>query len=53
VRQSPASQDANMEAEEGTALEAVTRLQPVKIQQTEDFVHAVVNCRLSELALAL
>jgi hypothetical protein len=27
--------DMNMEAEEGTALEAVTRRQPVKIQQTE------------------
>jgi hypothetical protein len=35
VRQSLTSNDMNMEAEEATALEAVTRLQPVKIQQTE------------------
>jgi hypothetical protein len=35
VRQSPANKDENMEAEEATALEAVTRRQPVKTQQTE------------------
>jgi hypothetical protein len=35
VRQSPASKDANTEAEEATALEAVIRRQPVRIQQTE------------------
>jgi hypothetical protein len=35
VRQSPASKDVNTEAEEVTALEAVTRRQSVKIQQTE------------------
>jgi hypothetical protein len=35
VRQSLASKDVNVEAEEGTALEAMTRQQPVKIQQTE------------------
>jgi hypothetical protein len=35
VRQLPSSKDVNMEAEVATALEAVTRLQPVKIQQTE------------------
>jgi hypothetical protein len=34
VRQSPASQDVNTEAEEATALEDVIRQQPVKIQQT-------------------
>jgi hypothetical protein len=34
VRQSLASKDVNMEAEEAVALEAVTRQQPVKIQQT-------------------
>jgi hypothetical protein len=34
VRQSPASKDVNTEAEEGTALEAVARRQPVKIQHT-------------------
>jgi hypothetical protein len=34
VRQSPASKDVNMKAEEATELEAVTRRQPVKIQQT-------------------
>jgi hypothetical protein len=35
VRQSPASKDVKTEAEEATALEAVTRRQPVKIQQAE------------------
>jgi hypothetical protein len=35
VRQSPASKGVNTEAEEAMALEAVTRRQPVKIQQTE------------------
>jgi hypothetical protein len=37
MRQSPASKDMNTEAEEATAmaLKAVTRRQPVKIQQTE------------------
>jgi hypothetical protein len=35
VRQSPASKDVNTEAEETTVLEAVTRPQPLKIQQTE------------------
>jgi hypothetical protein len=35
ARQSPASKDVNMEAEEVAALEAVTRRQPVKMQQTE------------------
>jgi hypothetical protein len=35
VRQLPASKDVNMEAEEVTALEAVTRQKLVKIQQTE------------------
>jgi hypothetical protein len=46
VRQSPAIKDVNMEAEEATALEAVARRQPVKIQQTEVLVRAVVNCRV-------
>jgi hypothetical protein len=35
VRQSPASKDVNRESEEATALEAVTRRQPVKAEQTE------------------
>jgi hypothetical protein len=35
VTQSPASKNVNMEAEEGTDLEDVTRQQPVKIQQAE------------------
>jgi hypothetical protein len=35
VGQSPGIKDVDMEAEEATALEAVTRRQPVKIQQTE------------------
>jgi hypothetical protein len=33
--QSPASKDVNTEAEEAAALKAVTRRQPVKIQQTQ------------------
>jgi hypothetical protein len=35
VRQGPASKEVNTEPEEATALEANTRQQPVKIQQTE------------------
>jgi hypothetical protein len=35
VRQSPASKDVNTQAEESTALEAITRRQLVKTQQTE------------------
>jgi hypothetical protein len=35
VRQSPDSKDVNTEAEEATALEAVTRRQTAKTQQTE------------------
>jgi hypothetical protein len=35
VRQSPASKDVNMEGNETTALEAVTRWQPMKIHQAE------------------
>jgi hypothetical protein len=35
VRQSPASKDVNTKAEEAMALEAVTKRQPVKIQQTK------------------
>jgi hypothetical protein len=31
----PASKDVNTEAEEAISLEAVTRRQPVKIQQTK------------------
>jgi hypothetical protein len=35
VRQSPASEDVNKEAEEAAVLEAITMREPVKIQQTE------------------
>jgi hypothetical protein len=35
VRQSPASKNVNTKIEEAMALEAVTRRQPVMIQQTE------------------
>jgi hypothetical protein len=35
VRQSAVSKDTNTEAEEATALSAVTRQQPVKAQQSE------------------
>jgi hypothetical protein len=34
VRQLPASKVVNTETEEATALEAITRRQPVEIQQT-------------------
>jgi hypothetical protein len=36
VRLPLASKDVNTEADEAPALEAVTRRQPVKIQQTEE-----------------
>jgi hypothetical protein len=35
VRDSPASKEVNTEAEEATALEAVTRRQPVNIHQSQ------------------
>jgi hypothetical protein len=35
VKEAPTSKDVYTEAEEFTALEAVTRRQPVKIHQTE------------------
>jgi hypothetical protein len=35
VGHSPVSKDVNTESEEATALEAVTRRLPIKIQQTE------------------
>jgi hypothetical protein len=35
ARQSLTSKDVNTEAEEATALEAITKRQPLKIQQTE------------------
>jgi hypothetical protein len=38
----------NTEAEEATALEAVTRRQPVKITDGEVLVRAVVNCSVCE-----
>jgi hypothetical protein len=41
VRQSLAIKDVNMEAEEATVLEAVTRRQPVKIQQTEKTLYVL------------
>jgi hypothetical protein len=50
VGQSPASKGVNTENE---ALEAVTRRQPVKIQQTDKTVRAVVNFTVRELAIAL
>jgi hypothetical protein len=38
VRESPVTKDVNIEAEEATALEAITRPQLVKIMQTEVIV---------------
>jgi hypothetical protein len=35
VRKSPASRDVSMEAEEATALKAVTRRQPMNIQKLD------------------
>jgi hypothetical protein len=54
VRQSPASKDVNTDAEEATALGAVTRRRPVKIQQTEKtYARGVMNGRVCELTIAL
>jgi hypothetical protein len=54
VRHSPASKGVNTEAEEATESEAVTRRQPVKIQQTEkNSLSAVLNCNVCELVRAL
>jgi hypothetical protein len=39
VRQSLASKDVNMEAEEAKEWKAVTRWQPVKIKQTEKTIY--------------
>jgi hypothetical protein len=39
VRQSPASNDTNTEDDEATALEAITRRQPVKLQQAEKVLY--------------
>jgi hypothetical protein len=36
VRESPASKNVKMEADEGTALETVTRRQPVKISRQKN-----------------
>jgi hypothetical protein len=41
VRQSPSSKDVNTEAEEDTALEAVTKRQPVKIRQSENISYVL------------
>jgi hypothetical protein len=46
VRHSPASKDVNVEAEGATKLVAVTRPRPVKTEQVEKTVCAVVNCRV-------
>jgi hypothetical protein len=42
-----------MEAEGTTALEVITRQRLMKIQQTEELVRAVVNCRTRESVIAL
>jgi hypothetical protein len=36
VRESPASKDVSTEAEKATVLEALTRRQPLKIQQMKE-----------------
>jgi hypothetical protein len=41
VRQSPASEDVNIKAEETMALEAITRWQLLKIQQTEKTLYVL------------
>jgi hypothetical protein len=45
--------DANPEAEESTALGAVTKQQLVKTQQTEDLLLSIVHCKECELAIML
>jgi hypothetical protein len=52
VRQSQASKNVSMEAEVATKLEAVIR-QQVKTQQTEDLVHAVINCKVCQFVKRL
>jgi hypothetical protein len=51
VGQSPAVKNVNTEAED--IVGSVTRQRLVKTQETEDFVRAVVNRRVGDLALAL
>jgi hypothetical protein len=53
VRESQVSNAVKTKAEEDTELKAVTRRQPVEIQQTEILVRAIVNCRVCELTIAL
>jgi hypothetical protein len=53
VEKSPVGKNVSSEAEEATALEAVTKQKQVKIQQTEKTVRALVNCRVCELLIAL
>jgi hypothetical protein len=53
VRHLLVNKDVSTEVEEATALEAVTKRQPVKMQQTEKTMRAVVNCRVCELELHL
>jgi hypothetical protein len=53
MRKFPASKDVNNEAEEATALKAVTRRQPVKIQETENTSYVLMNCGVCELTSAL
>jgi hypothetical protein len=52
VRQFPASKDMKTEGEDATALEAVTR-QPVRTQQTEKTLRALMDYRVCVLAAAL
>jgi hypothetical protein len=53
VKHSPASKDANTEAEKSTALKTVTRRLQMKIQQTKKTERAVVKCGVCELAVPL
>jgi hypothetical protein len=41
VRQLLASKDMNTEAEKATVVEAITRQQPVKTQQTKKILHVL------------
>jgi hypothetical protein len=50
----PACKDMNVEAEEATELEAITRRQTGEDPADwEDLVHAVVNCSVCELVTGL
>jgi hypothetical protein len=53
VRKSPASKELNLEAEESTALGAVTKQRLVKTADREGLVRSIVDCTVCKLAMSL